>query len=1030
MSAPLNTPPVPGADNYCIGREIATGGMGSIMEAGDSKLGRTVAIKVMLLEAEADAGLRRRFIREAEILAMLAHPNIVPIYDIIWENGQPLFYTMKLVKGRTLQDILDALTRKDAEAMAGYPLDRLLLIFRKACDAVAFAHSRQVLHRDLKPENIMVGEFGEVLVMDWGIAKRMGEAEGAEDAAAALEDSLPAHTLQGVVMGTPHYMSPEQAQGFVDDLDSRSDIFALGGILHSILTLRPPVEGKTTAEVLGKVRRGETSSALLQAQPLPHLPGRRVPAALAAVAARALHFEKHRRYPGVSALTADLEAYQTGFATSAEEAGTLTHLRLLVVRHKVVALSLAVLLASGAAFVWQVMASGRRATASDAISRASLAESRKSLAKERIAVAEAAFRRADLFSMIKVLDQTEPELRNQAWDYLSSKRDSSHGLLEITGFTQPTDVAAVPGQRGVFALAARDGRVGFVSASTGTLLRSFDSGTPGDLRMAFSADGKRLLCHAHPSEQARIFDAATGGLTASLTVPSDALPHAMHWSNVALSGDGALAVVANRQNETFQVFDTASGQVKWSGNCGLGRMIFHPREPRLYVLHHIFRGFTIYDTTNGREIVSRPFYADSLALNAEGTTLAIGFYTGEVALLDALTGTELRRAQLHSNVISAIAWTAGGNLLTLGGEGRYESARFALRLWDPVRFSARGILFGAHFRDPYLHASYDGASGCLLTLQSPPQLWQINDRALAVVPQESEQGWSCAFLSETELLGREAFDLRCYDVTDPRSPQPHGSPFDTWHALSTAHPASGRFAIAKPIPGGMAPSISQFVMTEHEPVREWTRPQGRNTVAMDFSADGLTLLTLSDNGCYEILDATGGALRYSGQAGIDRAVLCGRANSIAGLERHRASADTQSDRLVLLDPVNGRTKASLTTGARLNALAVSPDRRTLAIAGDDQDILLLDAETLEEKQRFRSHDAAISALRFDPSRPRLASASVDGILKIWDLPTLHPIHTIYGLAGRPVCLSFSPKGNLLAVEGMEYAFRIYEMPPF
>ena len=135
MNDPLHSPPVAGADNYRIGREIATGGMGSIMEADDVKLSRTVAIKVMLLDAGADAALRRRFVREAEILAMLAHPNIVPIYDIVWEDGLPLFYSMKLVKGRTLQEILDALLQHDAAALAEYPLQRLLLIFRKACDA-------------------------------------------------------------------------------------------------------------------------------------------------------------------------------------------------------------------------------------------------------------------------------------------------------------------------------------------------------------------------------------------------------------------------------------------------------------------------------------------------------------------------------------------------------------------------------------------------------------------------------------------------------------------------------------------------------------------------------------------------------------------------------------------------------------------------------------------------------------------------------------------------------------------------------
>jgi serine/threonine protein kinase len=170
-------PPLTGADNYQLGREIARGGMGSILEAEDAKLKRTVAVKIMLFDSNADESVRQRFVREAEVLALLAHPNIVPIHDLVWEDGLPLFYTMKLVKGRTLQAILNDLRKSDADALRDFTLDRLLLTFRKICDAIAFAHSKGIIHRDLKPENIMVGEFGEVLVMDWGLAKRVGSAE-------------------------------------------------------------------------------------------------------------------------------------------------------------------------------------------------------------------------------------------------------------------------------------------------------------------------------------------------------------------------------------------------------------------------------------------------------------------------------------------------------------------------------------------------------------------------------------------------------------------------------------------------------------------------------------------------------------------------------------------------------------------------------------------------------------------------------------------------------------------------------------
>jgi serine/threonine protein kinase len=246
--------PVP----FVFGKRIAKGGMGAILEGEDCKLGRTIAVKVML-DANASDDQARRFVQEAAVLGKLAHPNIVPVYDLGRDSEGALYYTMKLVKGRTLQHIIDDLRKEKKDALEHYTLDRLLTIFRKVCDALAFAHASNIIHRDLKPENVMVGEFGEVLVMDWGIAKVLNELGiegsadtpgrsvpdpiGGQECPRSSTDSFTA-TMDGAVMGTPNYMSPEQAMGKVNELDERSDIFSLGGILYCILTLRPPVEGK------------------------------------------------------------------------------------------------------------------------------------------------------------------------------------------------------------------------------------------------------------------------------------------------------------------------------------------------------------------------------------------------------------------------------------------------------------------------------------------------------------------------------------------------------------------------------------------------------------------------------------------------------------------------------------------------------------------------------------------------------------------------------------------------------------------
>jgi len=388
---------------YEIGGVVARGGMGAILDAREATTERTVAMKVMLDSNSPDD--LARFVAEAKVTAQLEHPNIVPVHELSVDENEQVFYTMKFVHGITLRAVVEGLAAGAPEMLKSYPLATLLTVFQKACDAVAFAHSKGVIHRDLKPENIMLGDFGEVLVMDWGLAKVLGEQQtanveppnpnGRPLRALTISSRSPGDlgsTMAGSILGTPQYMAPEQARGEIEALDVRSDIYALGAILFNLLHLRPPVSGSDPMEIVRKVERGEiewpgaqgsslwgprASTPQMLADkiftrpgsgvPALHLPGGRIPDSLLAVCRKALAFDPAQRYAQVAELQADLTAYQSGFATRAEKAGAWKLLTLLVKRHRAVAtatvVALALLLATSVAFTVKVLGERNRAEA-------------------------------------------------------------------------------------------------------------------------------------------------------------------------------------------------------------------------------------------------------------------------------------------------------------------------------------------------------------------------------------------------------------------------------------------------------------------------------------------------------------------------------------------------------------------------------------------------------------------------------------------------------------------------------------------
>ena len=292
-------------ERYVMGDEIARGGMGRIVAATDLNLGREVAMKRLIRGQAEQLGLQLRFVEEGQITGQLQHPNIVPVHDLGTTTEGDLFFTMKRVHGRTLRDVFRGLRRDEPEIVAEFGRARLLSGLKQVCMGLAYSHARGVVHRDIKPSNIMFGDFGEVLIMDWGLAKILARDVDAKISSHREGQSRWA-TRQGEVIGTPGYMPPELALGQLDDVDGRADVYSLGAILYEILTLRPPYTGRDARTILQRMLREPLVA------PSERAPDRDVPPELEAICVRCLHKDPDRRFPSARAVHDAVEAYLEG----------------------------------------------------------------------------------------------------------------------------------------------------------------------------------------------------------------------------------------------------------------------------------------------------------------------------------------------------------------------------------------------------------------------------------------------------------------------------------------------------------------------------------------------------------------------------------------------------------------------------------------------------------------------------------------------------------------------------------------------
>ncbi|MCM8531546.1 MAG: protein kinase [Lentisphaeraceae bacterium] len=332
------------SERYIDEVEIDSGGMKRILSVNDTLSVRTVAKAVPL---KTDGKSEDSFIKEARLTASLQHPNIIPVYDLGLKEETP-YFTMKLVEGENLSDLLEA----QLEGKKLLALQDLMQIFLKVCDAISYAHSKNIIHLDLKPANIRLGGYGEVIVCDWGLAKIIGQVEDERtlDLDPDIHNDL---TLNGVVKGSLGYLAPEQVSDEHGQKDKRTDVFALGGILYSMLTNIRPIEAGDTESSLKATLEGNVT--------FPNEIDHSLPQSLSAVAMKALSVSQNQRYQSVDELSGEVKRWLAGFATEAENASFFKSVSLLISRHKTVSYSLLVIVFISSILGWKFLERDRAA---------------------------------------------------------------------------------------------------------------------------------------------------------------------------------------------------------------------------------------------------------------------------------------------------------------------------------------------------------------------------------------------------------------------------------------------------------------------------------------------------------------------------------------------------------------------------------------------------------------------------------------------------------------------------------------------
>ncbi len=1030
-------------DRYVLGAEFARGGIGRILHATDKRLERQVALKELL---EPNPELEARFLQEALVTARLQHPAIVPVYDIgRFPNGE-IFYAMKFVSGRSLGDIV-------AEAKSFDKRLALLPHVLAVAEAIAYAHNEHIVHRDLKPANVLIGPFGETVVIDWGIAKDLREAEISRSGQWSNSDEPPnsssSLTMAGAVLGTPGYMPPEQAAG--EPVDERADVYALGAILYHVLSGVAPYDGQSGLDVITKV---------LTEPPLPLSARERgVPRDLLAIVAKAMARDPADRYRTASEFARDLRLFETGQIVGAYHYSPPERLVRFIQRNRAVVATTfiglvvtSIIASTSLSRVFEARriaelerdrAHEERVRAQQKQSEAESARQKATQQTDELIVIEArAAARHDPNASIAWLKSLSADFDRWGEARLIAADAQEYGIATVLdGHSAALNMAAYSPNGAVIATASDDRTLGIWNAD-GTLIRKLEGHSDEVWRMVFSRDSRRLLSSSKDGT-ARIWDLETGK---NLAIVRGGGPE-VEWAE--FMGDENHVLLMNCTQKRVELHDVAAqtfttlpGEIVCPGSLHVspnGQKVAYAADGHIRLMDLATREYRDYKNTAGRcmFVYAAP---DTRHLGCSGEGGYSSLWEAKTGrILESVTTTNTpgmgaaRFARDNRHFLMSKNTTMHVFNLETGEKNVFDEhagpifsaffspdgRKIATTSYDrtTVVFDLEHRTHQAHFgfQDTTCWADFspDQRSLVVASWDHTARIFPVDKSRNRIITRGSSPVTQVRFSPDGQTLisSRQDGSVRIDSIdANPTAAQ-------SMMMTGEAHVLS---ADGSRIAFGTRDGVIH-VHSPGKPTNE-IRLVGHETVPrrIHFSSSGSRLLSVDNRDCVRIWDLDSGQGRVLLKSNTNIVV-----EAFSDDENHVATGDSAG--IVRVFPVSKGTERTLEGHiGRVESLAFLPDNARLASGGKDHTLRIWDLAT----GNMRSVDASgfgIMRILVSPDGTTVYTLGSESSIRRWNVNTGEALRILRGHRSTVIHVELSPEGKRLLSAGTDGEIRLWDL---